>query len=325
MPEKVALDLPVLLPDALDGRDRCVSRLVESLDRRPGLDEVHVVDATETDPARLCLHYDPTVTELDEILRLAEAAGAHLTGRYQHVLWPLRTRLAAREVTAMQRGGRGAARRRRGGGDPHDRARRGRHGSGGSQALHDLAARLGLDIAELDPVAADHGDHDHGDQTHDHGARTTTTITAGTGGTTTTTAAGSSWPRRSGPGCCGWPASCSSSSTSRSTAWPPACSSPPSCSPAGSSPGEAIGPRCAPGRSRSTSLMLVAAVGAAAIGRWHDAALLLVLFGLGHALEGYAMGRAKRAIEALAELAPGHRGRSRDGERRGARRRAPAG
>src|SRR3546814_13815247 len=32
--------------------------------------------------------------------------------------------------------------------------------------------------------------------------------------------------------------------------------------------------------------------------------LLLFLFSLGHALEHYAMGRAKRAIEALAELAP---------------------
>ena len=32
--------------------------------------------------------------------------------------------------------------------------------------------------------------------------------------------------------------------------------------------------------------------------------LLLFLFSLGHALEHYAMGRAKQAIEALAELAP---------------------
>ena len=59
MADKLALDLPVLLPDALDGRDGCVARLVSSLDQQPGLDEVHVVEATETDPARLCLHYDP--------------------------------------------------------------------------------------------------------------------------------------------------------------------------------------------------------------------------------------------------------------------------
>lgn len=52
------------------------------------------------------------------------------------------------------------------------------------------------------------------------------------------------------------------------------------------------------------SLMLLAAAGAAFLGEWPEGALLLVLFSLGHALEGYAMGRAKRAVEALAELAP---------------------
>lgn len=41
-----------------------------------------------------------------------------------------------------------------------------------------------------------------------------------------------------------------------------------------------------------------------ALGEWAEGALLLFLFSLGHALEHYAMGRAKRAIEALAELAP---------------------
>lgn len=52
------------------------------------------------------------------------------------------------------------------------------------------------------------------------------------------------------------------------------------------------------------TLMLVAAAGAAALGAWAEGALLLFLFSLGHALEHYAMGRAKRAIEALAALAP---------------------
>src|SRR3546814_10827070 len=53
------------------------------------------------------------------------------------------------------------------------------------------------------------------------------------------------------------------------------------------------------------SLVLVAVAGAAALGAWAEGALLLFLFSLGHALEHYAMGRAKRASEALAELAPG--------------------
>lgn len=51
-------------------------------------------------------------------------------------------------------------------------------------------------------------------------------------------------------------------------------------------------------------LMLVAAAGAALLGEWAEGALLLFLFSLGHALEHYAMGRAKQSIESLASLAP---------------------
>lgn len=52
------------------------------------------------------------------------------------------------------------------------------------------------------------------------------------------------------------------------------------------------------------TLMLVAAAGAAALGEWAEGALLLFLFSLGHSLEHFAMGRARKAIEALAKLAP---------------------
>ena len=62
------------------------------------------------------------------------------------------------------------------------------------------------------------------------------------------------------------------------------------------------------------TLMLVAAAGAAALGAWAEGALLLFLFSIGHALEHYAMGRAKRAIEALAELAPRTAHVRRDGQ-----------
>lgn len=51
-------------------------------------------------------------------------------------------------------------------------------------------------------------------------------------------------------------------------------------------------------------LMLVAAVGAIYIGRWEEGALLLFLFSLGHALESYAMNKAKKSIKALGELSP---------------------
>lgn len=51
-------------------------------------------------------------------------------------------------------------------------------------------------------------------------------------------------------------------------------------------------------------LMLFAAIGAALLGKWGESALLLFLFSLGHALEHYAMKRAKKSISALSDLAP---------------------
>ena len=51
-------------------------------------------------------------------------------------------------------------------------------------------------------------------------------------------------------------------------------------------------------------LMVTAAIGAAIIGHWTEGAILLFLFSLGNALEHYAMGRTKRAVEALMELSP---------------------
>ncbi len=51
-------------------------------------------------------------------------------------------------------------------------------------------------------------------------------------------------------------------------------------------------------------LMLVAAAGAAYLGEWAEGALLLFLFSLGHAMENYAMGKAKKSIAALTDLAP---------------------
>lgn len=51
-------------------------------------------------------------------------------------------------------------------------------------------------------------------------------------------------------------------------------------------------------------LMIAAAIGAIYINRWAEGALLLFLFSLGHALEHYAMNKAKKSIEALHKLSP---------------------
>ncbi len=61
-------------------------------------------------------------------------------------------------------------------------------------------------------------------------------------------------------------------------------------------------------------LMVTAAIGAAIIGHWTEGAILLFLFSLGNALEHYAMGRTKRAVQALMDLSPEDAVVMRDGQ-----------
>lgn len=58
------------------------------------------------------------------------------------------------------------------------------------------------------------------------------------------------------------------------------------------------------GRLDIEALMVLAAIGAGALGAWFEGAFLLFLFSLGHTLEHRAMDRARHAVEALAALRP---------------------
>jgi Cd2+/Zn2+-exporting ATPase len=51
-------------------------------------------------------------------------------------------------------------------------------------------------------------------------------------------------------------------------------------------------------------LMVLAALGAAAVNQWREGAILMFLFSLSGALEHYAMGRSRHAIRALMKLSP---------------------
>lgn len=58
------------------------------------------------------------------------------------------------------------------------------------------------------------------------------------------------------------------------------------------------------GRLDMNFLMTVAVLGAAIIGEWSEAAVVIFLFSLAELIEGYTMGRVRRAVQKLTELSP---------------------
>ncbi|MFM7140476.1 MAG: heavy metal translocating P-type ATPase, partial [Alphaproteobacteria bacterium] len=79
---RLALELPLVLPEVRDCRDQCVDRLIESLHGLRGITTAHVDGAS--DEARLCLHYDADLVSLGQVERLAQDAGARVAARYRH-------------------------------------------------------------------------------------------------------------------------------------------------------------------------------------------------------------------------------------------------
>jgi len=86
---KTRIDLAILLPETPNAKDACVGRIQELLSGVPGVDRVHVVERDGTAHGELCLHYDPSVLSLAEVERQAKVAGAEHTRRFGHAHLPL--------------------------------------------------------------------------------------------------------------------------------------------------------------------------------------------------------------------------------------------
>lgn len=313
--EKLRLDLPVLLPDVQERRDGCVARLIEALQAKPGIAEAHVRGAAGATP-QLCIHYDSREIPLQRVREIACAIGARITDDIGHAVFeaaPMHAR-EARRLSAELRQIEGVveAEANAGGILRLEYERKATHEEKLRQALRALGVRFqkkqhaGAAHAEggHDHAGHDHAGHDqteHDQAGHDHGAH-------GAHG------AGDHNHAHGGPlgeqselifallagaaVLAGWLAERSGAGTFAL-----------GCFVAAYLLGgwytvrEAIGNLRAR-RFEIDTLMLVAAAGAAALGKWAEGGLLLFLFSLGHSLEHYAMGRARRAIEALAKLAP---------------------
>jgi Cd2+/Zn2+-exporting ATPase len=287
-PKRLKLDLGILLPDAPGEADACVGRLINDLNGRAGIGQAHVVPASGEHPAQLCIHYDPAVASLARVREIAESAGAELTQRFGHVLWDVEGLLderRARTVTDLLSRLPGVMEADASAAGPvrieFDRT------ATSEAALRSALGGMGVVTRGGVLPAAPEADHDH-EHEHEHGGpfgANSELIFALLSGALLVAGYLASWLPDAPP-------------------WLPVALYVGAYGFGGYYTLREAIDTIRLGRFEIDALMLVAAAGAAALDKWAEGALLLFLFSIGHALEHYAMGRARRAIEALADLAP---------------------
>ena len=322
---ETALHLPVsrVLPEVGDIADDCITRFAERMKAQTGISEAHLEEQDRE--TVLCLHYDPNLVPLERVERIARDTGVELTTRYRHVTLsltgmdhgtnPANVEATVRAVPGVLSVGVsypiGKMR------VEYDSTRT------NDAAIVSAVASLGLRATKTPqqqagtvPVAKDtHAGHDHDHEGHEpHGSHE--------GHSHASAPEGANWFRRNPE------LSLSLLSgllltvgfvVQRFLSLP---------SPV------AIGiyilayiaggfdlarhglPSALRGKFDVDTLMLLAAAGAAVLGEWLEGALLLFLFSFGHALEHYAMDRARNAIEALGKLTPKVARVRRDGSER---------
>ena len=293
------LDLNTVLPEALDEQDICVQQLTAGLQSREGVMNAHVKRADGTGAAQLCVHFEPDVISLQRIRELTVSLGARVDSDFGHlsvgvdgISRPARARLLEQRLRSL---------------DGVVEAHASATGSvsveyltdrTSDQAILELLEHFGTPrtgqpgtTERLESGAAPLSAHEtegHKKDDHKHGGifgerselifAVLSALTLATG---FLLGLSSSVPDAVSTGLYIAAYFFGGYFTLK----------------------EAIQTVMAK-RFEIDFLMLVAAAGAAVLGELAEGALLLALFSIGHALESYAMGRARRAIQALAELAP---------------------
>ena len=274
--DRLRIDLPLVLPDAEDERDRCRSRLLELLAGREGTEQAHIV--AEGDRSKLCVHYDPDRLSLRQVEELVRIAGASAVALYGHGVFAMRAV------------------------DTEDAAQRIEAGIAALPGVVNVSVNLAAQRIRVE---------------WERERTSTSQIESalrelGYAAAAPPPAAGPGWPARNKELLLSLAAGAALALAWAAERW------------------LGLGRPAAVGlyvvsygfgawdllhhtigswrRGRVAFnidlLMLLAAVGAALLGEWAEGAFLLFLFSLAHALEHYALGRARQAISSLAELAP---------------------
>lgn len=286
------IDLPLILPGIPDELDACIARLQAGLAGRPGISAVHVQPSHDGRPASLCIHFDPNYLTLRQVEVIASATGAEMLLKYGHEV------LSFRAV----------------GGEDF-----------GKRIEEALLAVPGVVTASSNVAAQRVRVEFERDQTS---VQKLQQVLDRVGASTPPSRGGSPGEKHSP----GW------LTRNRELVWSLAAGLLLLTAwigerlglPHGIAVAIYLGAYALGGfdilrhtvgslrQGRFTFdidlLMLLAATGAAVLGEWVEGAFLLFLFSLAHALEHYALGRARQAIRALADLAPPLARVRRDGE-----------
>ena len=292
---KTRFDIQLLLPELPDDRDACAARLIDLMLEKKGVEKAHLREGNGTPAGEFCVHLDPAKISLTEVRSMAKSAGADLDQRYGHLLLKT-TGLTARRARTI----RGQISSMPGiidvgvSVDGIIRIEFDKNVSS-KDAVVDAVSSLGIPLEQLRSARKESPDIESekdsektAEHSHAHGSifgKNTELIFAILCGVFLLT---------------GWILSISTELT-LATILPFYLAS------------YFFGGyytliesvrKLHIGQLEIDFLMLVAAIGAALLGEWAEGALLLFLFSISHSLEHYAMGRARRAIEALSTLAP---------------------
>lgn len=305
--KKLKIEIPLILPEVPNEKDQCVQELISLLQEQKGLEKVHVSEAADNGVPQLCFHYNPELISMDRVRSIARQTGASITEKIGH-------KLIGVEGIRHPRHARGIERNLR---DLNGMIEVSVSASGMVRAefdtsqmdeaaivealrkeglgITDTALKAGeylRGIKETEKAPKDkkpeHKEKEREEHEHTHGGlfgkntelvfSILSGVLLGIGFGLSFVDAVSSWVSLSlyiGAYFFG------GFYTTKEAF-------------------EAV----RKGGFEIDFLMLVAAIGAAILGEWAEGALLLFLFSMGHALEHYAMNKARKSIAALAELAP---------------------
>lgn len=283
---KLRLDLALVLPEVPDERDACVQRLGALLKNRVGILSTHTFTNEAIKP-QICIHYDSDLITLAQAERLARAAGAEMTGQFGHAILPIRVVDAEDASSRIE-----------------NELKKADGVVAASVSLPAQVVRVEFERSKTSAEAVSAALEKMGyAPSAAREARRTETLPRGrlrgwyganreltwsliAGALLLTAWVGERWLALPQPIAIGifivsyafggFDLVRHSFSALRSGKF----------------------------AFDIDLLMLLAAIGAAALGEWAEGAFLIFLFSLAHALEHYALGRARKAIEALSELAP---------------------